>query len=95
MISPVKSAIGPATASSTPGSRRRSTSALACPRCSRRGQGAIKRADRISAWLEAVRLAGFTVAEATRLFRLPPPPASPSPSASAPRPRRGPPIPRG
>jgi hypothetical protein len=28
----------------------------------------IKRADRISAWIEAVRLAGFTLAEADRYF---------------------------
>lgn len=33
----------------------------------------IKRADRISAWLEAVQIAGFSEAEATRLFRRPPP----------------------
>jgi 5'-deoxynucleotidase YfbR-like HD superfamily hydrolase len=32
----------------------------------------IKRADRASAWLEAVTIAGFTEAEATRLFRRPP-----------------------
>ena len=33
---------------------------------------AIKRADRISAWLEAVRIAGFTEVEATRFFGRPP-----------------------
>lgn len=33
----------------------------------------IKRADRISAWLEAVQIAGFSETEATRLFRRPPP----------------------
>nr|WP_096784333.1 HD family hydrolase [Rhodobacter sp. CZR27] len=32
----------------------------------------IKRADRISAWLEAVRIAGFTVEEADRFFGRPP-----------------------
>ena len=31
----------------------------------------IKRADRISAWLEAVRLAGFAAAEANRFFGAP------------------------
>jgi 5'-deoxynucleotidase YfbR-like HD superfamily hydrolase len=31
----------------------------------------IKRADRISAWLEAVKIAGFEVAEANRLFGVP------------------------
>jgi uncharacterized protein len=34
-------------------------------------KAAIKRADRISAWLEAVRIAGFAVAEANRLFGVP------------------------
>ncbi len=34
---------------------------------------AIKRADRISAWLEATRIAGFTEAEATRFFGRPHP----------------------
>ncbi len=34
---------------------------------------AIKRADRISAWLEAVRLAGFSEAEADRIFGRPKP----------------------
>jgi 5'-deoxynucleotidase YfbR-like HD superfamily hydrolase len=33
----------------------------------------IKQADRISAWLEATRIAGFTEAEATRFFGNPPP----------------------
>jgi len=32
----------------------------------------IKRADRISAWLEAVQIAGFSVAEADRIFGKPP-----------------------
>ena len=34
-------------------------------------KAAIKRADRISAWLEATRLAGFTRAEADRFFGVP------------------------
>ena len=35
-------------------------------------KAAIKRADRISAWLEAVQIAGFTPAEADRFFGRPP-----------------------
>lgn len=34
---------------------------------------AIKRADRISAWLEATQIAGFSVTEANRLFGIPKP----------------------
>jgi uncharacterized protein len=34
-------------------------------------KAAIKRADRVSAWLEAVRIAGFEVTEANRLFGAP------------------------
>lgn len=33
----------------------------------------IKRADRVSAWMEATRIAGFEISEASRFFRLPPP----------------------
>ena len=36
-----------------------------------RSRRLIKRADRISAWLEAVRIAGFAEAEATRFFGAP------------------------
>jgi hypothetical protein len=35
-------------------------------------KAAIKRADRISAWLEATRIAGFSISEADRLFGRPP-----------------------
>jgi 5'-deoxynucleotidase YfbR-like HD superfamily hydrolase len=35
-------------------------------------KAAIKRADKVSAWLEATRLAGFSVPEADRLFGRPP-----------------------
>ncbi len=35
-------------------------------------KAAIKRADKVSAWLEATQIAGFTVAEADRLFGRPP-----------------------
>ncbi|HWL57920.1 MAG TPA: HD domain-containing protein [Paracoccus sp. (in: a-proteobacteria)] len=34
-------------------------------------KGAIKRADRVSAWLEAVQIAGFSRAEADKLFPVP------------------------
>jgi 5'-deoxynucleotidase YfbR-like HD superfamily hydrolase len=34
-------------------------------------KASIKRADKVSAWLEATRIAGFTVAEADRLFGRP------------------------
>ena len=74
MISPVKSAIGPAygelDARLSAAIHLRFGLPAILPAEVKR---AIKRADRISAWLEAVRLAGFTEAEATRLFRLPPP----------------------
>lgn len=74
MISPVKSAIGPGYADLD----LRLTAAIHI----RFGLPAalpvevkkrIKRADRISAWLEAVRIAGFTEAEASRLFGRPQP----------------------
>ena len=35
-------------------------------------KAAIKRADKVSAWLEATRIAGFSVPEADRLFGRPP-----------------------
>jgi 5'-nucleotidase len=72
MISPVKSAVGPGYAALD----ARLTAAVHL----RFGLPAelpaaikarIKRADRISAWLEAVRIAGFAVPEANRLFGVP------------------------
>jgi 5'-deoxynucleotidase YfbR-like HD superfamily hydrolase len=72
MISPVKDAVGPGYAALD--------ARLAAAVHLRFGlpavlpaevKAAIKRADRISAWLEAVRIAGFTVAEANRLFGVP------------------------
>jgi 5'-deoxynucleotidase YfbR-like HD superfamily hydrolase len=74
MISPVKSAIGPAYGELDDRLTRAIHLRFGLPATlpadvKRR----IKRADRVSAWLEAVRLAGFTEAEATRFFRLPPP----------------------
>lgn len=73
MISPVKGAIGPAYGEFD----QRLTAAVhirfglpaALPAAIARR---IKAADRISAWLEAVRIAGFTEVEANRLFARPP-----------------------
>ncbi|MBL4916619.1 HD domain-containing protein [Szabonella alba] len=73
MISPVKSAIGPGYGELD----QRLTAAIhirfglpaALPV---RIKKSIKAADRVSAWLEAVRIAGFTEAEADRLFGKPP-----------------------
>jgi 5'-deoxynucleotidase YfbR-like HD superfamily hydrolase len=72
MISPVKSAIGPGYAALD--------ARLAAAVHLRFGlpatlpgpvKACIKRADRLSAWLEAVRIAGFAPAEANRLFGTP------------------------
>lgn len=73
MISPVKAAVGPAygalDARLTAAIHIRFGLPAALPAPVK---AAIKRADRISAWLEAVQIAGFTRAEADRLFgRLP------------------------
>ena len=73
MISPVKSAVGPgygdlevrlATAI-----HLRFGLPAALPQTVKRQ---IKRADKVSAWLEAVQIAGFSEAEATRFFGRPP-----------------------
>jgi uncharacterized protein len=69
MISPVKDALGP----EYPAMDGRLAAAVhlrfglpaALPA---QVKAAIKRADRVSAWLEAVRIAGFEVPEANRLF---------------------------
>jgi 5'-deoxynucleotidase YfbR-like HD superfamily hydrolase len=72
MISPVKAAVGPDYAAMD--------ARLAAAVHLRFGlpaalpaevKAAIKRADRLSAWLEAVRIAGFAEAEANRLFGAP------------------------
>ena len=74
MISPVKSAVGPGYAAME--------ARLAAAIHTRFGLPAvlpdavkrmIKRADRVSAWLEATRIAGFSRDEATKFFRPPPP----------------------
>ena len=76
MISPVKAAVGPGYAALD--------ARLAAAVHLRFGLPAelpaavkaeIKRADRVSAWLEAVRIAGFAEAEANRLFGPPRPEA--------------------
>ncbi|WP_073331402.1 HD family hydrolase [Wenxinia saemankumensis] len=69
MISPVKSAVGPGYKAmderlSAAIHIRFGLPAALPPKVKR----AIKRADTVSAWLEATRLAGFAVAEADRLF---------------------------
>ncbi len=72
MISPVKAAVGPAYKAMD----ERLTAAVhlrfglpaALPDTVKRQ---IKRADRISAWAEAIQIAGFTEAEANRLFTRP------------------------
>jgi hypothetical protein len=69
MISPVKGAVGPGYAAMD----ARLAAAVhlrfglpATPPAAVKAQ--IKQADRLSAWLEAVRIAGFSEAEANRLF---------------------------
>ncbi len=72
MISPVKAAVGPGYGALD----ERLTAAIhlrfglpaALPAIVKKQ---IKKADRISAWMEATRIAGFTVAEADRLFGAP------------------------
>ncbi len=74
MISPVKAAIGPGYDVLD----KRLTAAIHIrfglpAQLPDRIKRAIKRADRISAWLEAVQIAGFSEAEANRLFGRPDP----------------------
>ena len=74
LISPVKAAVGPGYEELD----RRLAAAIhlrfglpaTLPRTVKRQ---IKRADKISAWMEATRIAGFTEAEATRFFGTPDP----------------------
>lgn len=72
MISPVKSAIGPSygelDARLTAAVHLRFGLPAVLPVAAKK---AIKHADRISAWLEAVQIAGFTEAEADKLFGRP------------------------
>ncbi len=69
MISPVKAAVGPGYAALDSRLSQAVHLRFGLPAALPKGVKAqIKRADRISAWIEAVRLAGFTLAEADRLF---------------------------
>jgi uncharacterized protein len=72
MISPVKSAVGPGygdmDARLTAAVHIRFGLPAALPPDIKK---AIKRADKISAWAEAIQIAGFTQAEADRLFGVP------------------------
>ncbi|MFO6466107.1 hypothetical protein ACK8OR_17095 [Jannaschia sp. KMU-145] len=72
MISPVKAAVGPGYGALDERLQaaihlRFGLPAVTAPRLKAR----IKRADRVSAWLEAVHVAGFSEAEADRFFRRP------------------------
>ncbi len=73
MISPVKAAVGPGYGSLddrlAAAVHLRFGLPAAIPAKEKR---AIKKADKISAWLEATQIAGFSVAEANRFFTQPP-----------------------
>ena len=73
MISPVKAAVGPGYAELddrlTAAIHLRFGLPAALPKTVKQQ---IKRADRISAWLEATQNAGFTLAEANRIIGAPP-----------------------
>jgi 5'-deoxynucleotidase YfbR-like HD superfamily hydrolase len=72
MISPVKSAIGPAYAALDGRLARAVHIRFGLPaELPATVKAQIKRADRISAWLEAVHLAGFEAREADRFFGVP------------------------
>ena len=72
MISPVKAAVGPGYALLDARLARAVHLRFGLPAELPTGiKERIKRADRISAWLEATRIAGFSVAEANRLFGVP------------------------
>ena len=74
MISPVKAAVGPGygelDARLSAAIHLRFGLPAALPKAVK---ARIKRADKVSAWLEAVQLAGFSEAEATRFFGRPDP----------------------
>ena len=72
MISPVKGAVGPGYAALDARLARAVHMRFGLPaELPAAVKALIKRADRISAWLEAVRIAGFAAAEANRLFGAP------------------------
>lgn len=74
MISPVKSALGPEykemDARISAAIHRRFGISVVIPAKIKRQ---IKKADQVSAWLEAIHIAGFTVEEARRVFAVPDP----------------------
>lgn len=74
MISPVKSAVGPGYGELdlrlTAAIHLRFGLPIALPAGIKK---AIKAADKVSAWLEAIQIAGFTTAEANKLFGIPNP----------------------
>lgn len=76
MISPVKAAVGPGykamDARLMEAVHRRFGVPAEIPKAVK---AQIKRADRISAWLEAIQIAGFSEAEANKLFGIPKPEA--------------------
>ena len=72
MISPVKAAVGPGYAALDQRLARAVHLRFGLPReLPGPVKAGIKRADRISAWLEAVHIAGFAAAEADRFFGTP------------------------
>ena len=72
MISPVKGAVGPGYAALDARLARAVHMRFGLPaELPAAVKALIKRADRISAWLEAVRIAGFAEAEADRFFGAP------------------------
>ncbi|MFO1208178.1 MAG: HD family hydrolase [Amaricoccus sp.] len=72
MISPVKAAVGPGYAELDHRLARAVHVRFGLPaELPAAVKAAIKRADRISAWLEAVHIAGFAAAEANRFFGAP------------------------
>jgi 5'-deoxynucleotidase YfbR-like HD superfamily hydrolase len=72
MISPVKAAVGPGYAALDARLHRAVHLRFGLPaELPVPIKAAIKRADRISAWLEAVQIAGFAPAEANRFFGVP------------------------
>ncbi|MFZ5708844.1 MAG: HD domain-containing protein [Pseudomonadota bacterium] len=72
MISPVKAAVGPGYGDLDERLAAAIHLRFGLPAMLPKGvKAAIKRADRVSAWLEAVHIAGFTLAEADRFFGRP------------------------
>ena len=77
MISPFKAVIGDAYKAVELRLLAAIRGVSACPPSSAGARRLVKRADRIAAFLEATRLAGFSREEATRILRPPGSPAGP------------------